>query len=108
MAVIDYELARSFWPDAPLDDDVLEVVLDAAYRSCLAFAPTEAYLPSSDEDLTTSAQTMAVVMQARAIYRSVTSGSGDSFGAEGLTVTVFPLDWSVKQMLRPQTRPVVG
>lgn len=45
---------------------------------------------------------LAQVMQARALYRSALAGSGDGIGADGLSVTVFPMDWTVKNLLRPR------
>jgi hypothetical protein len=41
-------------------------------------------------------------MQARAVYNSVKAGSGDQVGPDGLTVTVYPMDWNVKNLLRPR------
>lgn len=97
--------ARLLWRDAPEDDDELQIVLDAAYGQCVAFAPAAPETPSvADEARFATAH----VMQARALYRSATAGGGDSFGGEGFTVTVFPLDWSVKLLLRPPGRPVVA
>jgi hypothetical protein len=41
-------------------------------------------------------------MQARAIWNATKTGPADSLGADGLTVTVFPLDWNIKALLRPK------
>jgi len=101
---VDSPLIPSFWPDYPADEDALQAVLDAAQGQCEAFAPEV-----DDPSMTDSARfRQAVIMQARALYRSATSGGGDQVGAEGFTVTVFPMDWTVKALLRPARRPVVG
>jgi len=100
------EEARAAWPDAPEDDGELAAVLEAACSQCEAFAPVlgDADLP----DISQHARFVrAQIMQARALYRSGTVGGGDTFGAEGMSVTVFPMDWTVKALLRPPTRPVV-
>lgn len=50
------------------------------------------------------------VLQTRALVRAGIAGSGDQTGGYGeQTVTVFPLDWTVKQLLRPRRgRPYFG
>lgn len=48
-------------------------------------------------------------MQARALYRAGVAGSGENIGEDGFTVTVHPMDWTVKALLRPPSGiPVVG
>lgn len=91
------EDARANWADADdLEDDDLTSLLQAAYEQCEAFAPavTGTLVPES--------YVLAQVMQARAIYRSTQSGRDDQIGVDGLTVTVFPMDWTVKNLLRPK------
>lgn len=105
---VDSPLIPSFWPDYPADEDALQAVLEAAYGQCEAFAPVaeDGYSVPGSTDAARFMQ--AQIMQARALYRSATSGGGDQVGAEGFTVTVFPMDWTVKALLRPARRPVVG
>jgi len=103
------------WADAPLDADALARYLGAAYEQCLDFLP---YITVSVTDPVTGEVTetfepvipttiperfvLAQVFQARALYRSALAGSGDAIGADGLSVTVFPMDWTVKNLLRPK------
>jgi len=100
---------RPYWPLCPFDveDDgdyaELTALLAVAQAQCEAFAPA---LAEGDE--VPERYRMAQALQARALQRSGTVGSGDQFGAEGFTVTVWPMDWSVKALLRPAGRPVVG
>ena len=66
------------------------------YRQCVAFAP----VPKTA--LVPERYRRALVMQARALYRATLVGSGDSIGLDGISVTVFPMDWTVKNLLRPK------
>jgi hypothetical protein len=102
---ISLEYAREKWHDAmDMDDEDLTSYLLSAYESCVAFAPALA-----DGAEVPESWRLAQVMQARAIRRSLVAGTADNMTADGLTVTVYPLDWTVRQQLRPKTgRPRVG
>lgn len=99
----DVDLA-SFWPGSiDLDPDALDAYLAAARKQCEDFAPPlEVGAPVPHE------YRLAQALQARALARSGIVGSGDQLGGYGETVSVFPMDWTVKRLLRPQTRPVVA
>jgi hypothetical protein len=98
--------AREQWADAvDMEDDELTQYLASAYEQCVEFAPALA------EGQTTIPQryVQAQIMQARAIWRSITAGDDDGIGPEGFTVTVYPMDWTVKNLLRPKRAvPRVG
>lgn len=94
---VELDKARALWPDAPIDDELLTSYLVAAEQQCSVYAPT---LPL-DADIP-ERYLVATVMQARAIYRSLRAASNDQMGADGFAVTVFPLDWNVKALLRPK------
>ena len=47
---------------------------------------------------------LAQVLQARALMRSADSDTDNGLGPDGLTVTVFPMDWTVKRLLVPERR----
>jgi len=84
------------WLDAPSGDE-LRILLASAYAQCLAFAPelaTGAAVPDNYK--------LAQFFQTKALYRSQLAGSGDQIGADGMSVTVFPMDWTVKNLLRPK------
>ena len=88
-------LITELWPDAP-DGEALTAILESAQDQCVDFAPTlvpDAEIPARYK--------VALVMQARAMYRSLIAGSGDQIGPDGLTVTVWPMDRTVKALLRP-------
>jgi hypothetical protein len=89
--------AREDWADAPAADATLFRLLEAARTACITFAPA---LYAGDPIPT--GYRLAQLMQARAIWNSTKAGAQDSFGPDGLTVTVFPLDWNIKALLRPK------
>lgn len=100
------EDARTAWIDAEtMDDAELLGYLQAAYEQCVAFAPALA----DDVDEVPARYIRAQVQQARALWRSLSAGDDNGLGPDGLTVTVFPMDWTVKALLRPRRgRPVIG
>ena len=95
---LDIDDVRDRWPDAvQMDDDELGDYLAAAYAACVAYLP-----PSADVEADNASWRLAQLMQARATWRALRAGTGDNIGSDGLTVTVFPLDWQVRQLLRPR------
>lgn len=105
---VTLDQARQAWADAPLDDEVLSALLTAAYEECVAYAPPLALDPVTGEPVVPETYRQAQMMQARATYRAYIAGAADEIGGEGFTVTVFPLDRTVRQKLRPrQGRPKV-
>ena len=87
--------------DWAVNADNLDRALGAAYDQCLMFLNNRE--PALDADGRVADRFwQAQVMQARAILRSGTAGSGDQLGGGDLTVTVFPMDWTVKNLLRPK------
>lgn len=91
------ETARAQWSDAPLDDVFLAQILDAAKLQCIAYAPTlpvGALIPIN--------YVHAQLMQARALYQSVIANQQDNVGLEGFQVRVFPLDFTIRALLRPK------
>ena len=91
------EQARQLWADAPLDDIFLALILETAREQCEAYAPvllTDALIPVR--------YTQAQLTQARALYQSTIANQNDNVGIEGFTVRVFPLDFTIRAMLRPK------
>jgi hypothetical protein len=91
------EQTRSQWSDAPLDDVFLRQILDTAKAQCVAYAPI---LALGAQVPVTYVQ--AQLLQARAIFQSVIANQQDSVGVEGFQVRVFPLDFTIRAMLRPK------
>lgn len=88
---------RARWADAPLDDDLVQSMLDAAHEQCVAFAPALA------EDADVPARYLeAEVIQVRNLYNAQ-ERDGDVIGyGDGYAVRVRPLGQDVKSLLRPQ------
>lgn len=93
----DIEFARLVWADAPLDDALLQSLLDSAQESCEAYAP-------ASTDPVPDRYSQAVVLQAQEVYNA-TSRDGDviGFSDSGYAVRVRPLSTTVKALLRPRT-----
>ena len=99
----DQDLLATLWADsAGLDQASLTVLLTASFVQCAEFVGFEVIPEGTDPQRFKLAQ----LMQARALHRSTVAGSNNQFGAE-FPVTVFPMDWTVKTLLRPKTIPVV-
>lgn len=94
---LSLEMARAQWSDAPLDDVFLAQILDAAKVQCVAYAPVlavDAVIPVN--------YLHAQLMQSRALYQSVVASQQDNIGVEGFQVRVFPLDFTIRALLRPK------
>lgn len=114
----DAETARRLWRDAPADDATLALYLASAQSAVIAYAPslTEAIItalyPSEGlvpaEDLfpydvnIPAAWQLAQVLQARNTFNSSKASPGADFDGSGYGLTTYPLDWQVRQLIRPQ------
>lgn len=92
------DTARDLWADAPRSDLALYEVLEVAKNEILNFAPElseDAPIPNSYR--------RAQLMNARDVWNAskVDAGSGE-LGEETFAIRPFPLDWSIKQILRPR------
>ncbi len=93
-------MVARYWPGAvDLDLDELAALLASAAVQCDAYAPQVEVAPDN--------YLHAQCLQARALYRSTMAGSGDQIGIDGQAVQVFPMDWTVKNLLRPKRGPWV-
>lgn len=92
------ESARTQWVDAPLDDEQLQELLDVAKQAVLAYAPA-----IDDPDDPPTNYRVAQLTQTKNVWNgSYASPSGDLDGGS-FGLTTFPLDWQVKQLLRPRS-----
>lgn len=96
------EAARRDWSDAPMNDSTLFGILFSAKRECISFAPA---IPVGSAPPVNYVQ--AQLMQAQATWTVTQTDPQSQIGAEGFSVRVFPLDWNIKQKLRPK-RGVTG
>ncbi|MFP7760907.1 hypothetical protein [Marisediminicola sp. LYQ85] len=98
------ESAADEWEDAPTNEDSLFALLESAREQCEAFAP--AIKPGA---LIPIRYRQAQLMQARALWQSTQANASDEIGSDGFRVTVFPMDRTIKNLLRPKRGvPLVG
>lgn len=92
--------ARLIWPDAEhLSDVQLFELLNIARTDCMAFAPA-----LLEGDIVPDSYRRAQLMQAANIMNSsaVDPATGED-GGTSYALKPFPLDWQIKQLLRPRT-----
>lgn len=101
--------ARRDWRDAPSDDGHLHAVLTTAREQCEAYAPALV----DDEGLPLAVPIryrLAQIMQARNVWNaSKTDPASGGIGPDGFVIRPFPMDWTVKNILRPKNAvPVIA
>ena len=96
---------RQVWADAAhIDDAALYDLLDVARRDVEAYAPALA-----DTDPVPPWYRQAQRMHAEDIWNASRVGPSGDDGTDTFQLRPFPLDWMIKQLLRPRTGvPVVG
>lgn len=95
------EALLDLWPGAAdLEESTLGIYLAAARDQCLTYLGARA--DGIEDNAIPPAWRVAQALQARGIARSGIASAGDEMGGYGETVTVFPMDWTVKNLLRPQ------
>jgi hypothetical protein len=88
---------RANWRDAPANDVLLWRLLDVARIQ------VEAWAPDPTPEVIPSNYISAQYTQARNVWNAVKSDPATSaIGDEGLLLRPFPLDWTVKNMIRPK------
>lgn len=91
-----HDSARAQWNDAPEDDRTLYELLHVARHAIIEFAPALA----EDEAIPLN-YVNAQLVQARNIWNDARGDSSGELGDGTFTSKPFPLDWEVKQLLRP-------
>lgn len=97
---VDYDPESSvdLWADSiTAGPEKIRELLQNAFESCEIYAPAlpaGASIPQRYKD--------AQVLQARAIWQMQRQGPGDQFGADGISIAIYPLDARIRQMLRPK------
>lgn len=96
------------WPDVhSIDPTVLEVLLQAAREQVIAYAPTlPPYEPEGEDPAPQqipARYALGQLRQAQNLWNAARVDSAGGFGdAEQFVVRPTPLDWHIKQILRPQ------
>lgn len=114
--------ARNQWPDAPYDEDgsdtTLTELLNIAKGDVLAFEPVSTepeyvivddIIVPADEATVPDNYRMAQLLQAKNIWNSSRAGASGDFDDGSYGISSFPLDWKVRQLIRPKRAvPVIG
>lgn len=113
----DLDSIRDEWPDAEfIEDDTLDELLEVAKLQVTTFAPALADTATvidgyvvADPDPVPVNYRMAQRVQARNIWNAARVNPEGTTGEGDFVLRPFPLDWHVKQLLRPKRGiPVIG
>ena len=107
------ESARFAWPDAPWQNSILSDLLEVAKDQVLAYAPADptdiddGVIDGGDAGTDFTVPTryrVAQLLQVRNIWNvsKIDTGSGD-MGEGSFTISPFPMDRSVKNLIRPKS-----
>ena len=99
---LDTEAVAEEWMDAP-EGDELSSLLEIAFDTCAAYAPA---VPAGVK--TPAGYGKAQLLQAQHIYARSKSGNGETIGADGFTVSTYPLVLESRSLLRPKRSPFKG
>lgn len=97
----DLDLIVSVWSDAPAGEDteaVLALYMGAAQQQCLDYLDREL----EDDVVIPDNWKLALIMQTRALWQATAVNPRDQIGEGEFQVTVYPMDWTVKNLLRPR------
>lgn len=98
---------RSKWADAPDDDAYLYELMLSARRDCKRNQPAADPATATDPE-DANAYRLAEQLQTIARWTASRATNTDRLGDDVTGVTVFPMDWHVKQLLRPKTPATRG
>lgn len=120
------ESIRTYWDDAhQINDELLEELLEVAQSAIIAYAPTpseefpeltldewesawDGNWGDDSEDIPTRFR-VAQMMHVRNLWNASRVGADGSQGGDTFEIQPRPLDWHVKQILRPaRARYIVG
>ena len=113
------ESARSQWADAPTDEDdeapdaSLEELLSVAKLAVRAYAPAlpdeggliideDGYIVPAEGSEIPDNYRVAQLMQARNIWNAAKASPSGGFDNGEYGLQSFPLDWQIRQLLRPK------
>lgn len=93
----DEETARDEWVSAPPNDDVLAQLLEVSKQQVIAYAPK---LP--DPEVVPVNYRYGQLEQAKNLYNAGAVDSSGGMGEGEFVMRPHPLDWIIKQILRPK------
>jgi hypothetical protein len=101
---------QDWWRDAPADEELLTLYLSSTVEQILAYGPESVALAiAADPTAVPDSYRLAELVQVRNIWNAVKSDpASQGIGDEGFVFRPFPMDWTVKQIIRPaRAKPVV-
>jgi hypothetical protein len=102
--------AHDWWREAPDDDELLQLYLDAAATQVVEYGPKRiADLIVADPDAVPNNYRLAQLAQTKNVWNAVKMDPSGAIGDEGFQFRPFPMDSSVKNLIRPaHAKPVVA
>jgi hypothetical protein len=100
-----------WWRDAPADPELLDLYLSSTVQQILAYGPAHiAEAIAADPEAVPDSYRLAELVQVRNIWNAVKSDpASQGIGDEGFVFRPFPMDWTVKQIIRPaRAKPTVA
>lgn len=96
------ETARDEWIDAPLDYDALTELLAISRQQVVRYAPALAETDPPTPDECPDNYRYGQLRQAENLFNAARVDSNGGEGSGEFVVRPHPLDWVVKQILRPR------
>lgn len=91
----------TLWPGALDHDEAARAMfLDAAREQCETYLGEDLIATASEE--IPARWLLAQALQAKALSQSGLVNQNDEFGGYGETFSAFPMDWKIKNLLRPE------
>ncbi|MGV8851716.1 MAG: hypothetical protein ACOH1M_04000 [Rhodoglobus sp.] len=94
--------ARDEWIDAPESDELLQDLLDVAEQSVIAYAPKLVAPVEGEAEVIPTNYRYAHLQQTKNLWNAGRVDSGGGVGEGEFVFRPHPLDWVIKQILRPR------
>jgi len=99
---VETEALDTLWPQsAQLDDDDIELFLNASYEACEPFAPAPR-LGEDGQPIIPYSWRLAQVMHAKHLSARFRTGNKETIGPDGYTISTYPLVLEARSLLRPK------
>jgi hypothetical protein len=99
----EQERILAAWVDAPIGNkELCQMLLDVAREQVLAYAPApDPHLPGDPVPDPPARYVLAQLQQVRNLYNAGRAAGDGEVGADGFTFRPFPLDRTIKAIIRP-------
>jgi hypothetical protein len=101
---VDTDEILDYWSDAPdyVPGGVLATLLDTAHELLAGYAGATLIDPAP------ARYTFAQILLTQHLWARKQAGDGNGFGAEGFTMSTYPLVLEARGLMRPKTSPFAG